>query len=340
MKMTYETLVAVIEKAKKVKLKDLIGVIEELYRETEIMNDSIDSYFKLYDLCELVLQQPLLEGSDSDFHNLTVTCARQDDYDMACRFLDKGLLQYPCSIDLLSDYLNYGMNCGRYEQSKKAYYLLLKQRNIWNWRAYHFSISYLMESMSIDLTDNTKDIQDMISDFQKKLPMHEESYMDEAEFLSRFSNCETSERTFLSVLEYATSDNCPVQRTPKCDLKLADYYYNSGKNLDKARALLDRCKRNSIEPQLSVNRNYVYLLSALCKMSQYYDLLAKETSPKVLPQECEKEKMVLDVYEDYHIAALKISDSRVQSCKGLIEAFIRETGITYPYEDDGIENMI
>lgn len=338
--MTYETLIAIIEKAKKVKLKDLIEVIESLYREIETMDDSIDSYFKLYDLCELALQQPLLEGTESDFHNLTVTCARQDDYDVACRFLDKGLSQYPCSIDLLSDYLNYGMNCGRYEQSKKAYALLLEQRNIWNWRAYHFAISYLMDLMSIDPKDNTKDIEEMISEFQKKLPLREEGYIDEAEFLSRFSDCESDDRTFLSVLEYATSDECPVQRTPKCDLKLADYYYDAGKNLDKAKALLDRCKRNSIEPQLSVNRNYVYLLSALCKMSQYYELIEKGDSPKVLPQEFEKEKMVLDVYEDYHIAALKISDSRVQSCKGLIEAFIRETGITYPYEDDGIDNMI
>lgn len=338
--MTFETLTAIIKKTNKAKLRDVNSVIGDLYRQTETEGDSIDSYFKLYDLFDLVLQQPLLEGTESDFHNLTVTCARQDDYNTACRILDKGLVQYPYSVDLLSDYLAYGMSCGRNEQCVTIYSRLLERRSAWNWRAYHFAISYLTESASVDSSICPKDILLLIREFQEKLPACEESYIDEAEFLNTFSEHITEERTFLSVLEYATSDKCPVQRTPKCDLKLADYYYDIGKNLAKASQLLERCKRNSVEPQPSVNRNYVYLLSALCKMSQYYDIIGNENSPKILPQESEKEKLVLAVYDDYHVAALKRSDSRVQSCKSLIEAFIRETGVPYAYDEDGIETSI
>ena len=338
--MTFETLMAIIEKTSKVKLRDTIDVVEELYHQSAIDEDSIDSYIKLYDLFDLVLQQPLWEGTESDFHNLSVTCARQDDYDAACRFLDMGLIHYPYSIDLLSDYLNYGMSCGRKEQCEMFFSRLQERRNAWNWRAYHFSITFLLESAAVAPSVSPEDILDLIHDFQKKLPTCEESYIDEAEFLNSFSEFETDGRTFLSVLEYATSDACPIKRTPKCDLKLADYYYDIGKDLVKASQLLERCKRNSVESQLSVNRNYVYLLSSLCKMTQYYDTIKDGNSRKVLPGETEKEKLVLEIYEDYHVAALKRSDSRVQSCKNLIEAFIRETSVPYPYDDDGVESYI
>lgn len=334
--MTNETLMAIIERTSKAKLRDVISVVEELYQQTETDGDAIDSYYRLYDLFDLVLQQPLLEGSESDFHNLTVACARQDDYDAACRFLDRGLAQYPRSVDLLSDYLSYGMNCGKNEVCQTIYARLLEQRNTWNWRAYHFSISYLMETS----TNSPADILELIHEFQNKLPTQEEGYLDEAEALSMFSGNIGGDRTFLSVLEYATSDACPIQRTPKCDLRLANYYYDVGKDLEKASRLLERCKRNSIEPQLSVNRNYVYLLSALCKMSQYYDAIGSGQSRKVNYQEREKEELVLGVYEDYHIAALNHADSRVQGCKGIIETFVRETGVPYPYDDDGIESSI
>lgn len=338
--MTYETLTAIIQRTSKAKLRDVISVVEDLYRETETEDDTIESYYKLYDLFDLVLQQPLLEGTESDFHNLTVTCARQDEYDTSCRILDKGLEQFPYSMDLLSDYLSYGMSCGRSKQCKTIFSRLLEQRIAWNWRAYHFSISYLMEAASIDSTINPVDISALISEFQKKIPTREECYIDEADFLNTYSGYITEDRTFLSVLEYATSDDCPIQRTPKCDLRLANYYYDVGKDLGKANQLLERCKRNSVESQLSVNRNYVYLLSALCKMSQYYDVIGNGNSRKVFPGESEKEQSVLAVYEDYHIAALKRSDSRVQSCKNLIESFARETGVPYPYDDDGVESNI
>lgn len=334
--MTNETLTAIIQRTSKAKLRDVISVVEELYHQTETDGDAIDSFYKLYDLFDLVLQQPLLEGTESDFHNLTVTCARQDDYDTACRFLDKGLAQYPNSVDLLSDYLSYGMNCGRSDQCQAIYSRLLEHRNAWNWRAYHFSISYLMKGTTIC----PEDILTLIEEFQANIPTREESYIDEADLLDTYSGHIKSSRTFLSVLEYATSEACPIQRTPKCDLKLADYYYNVGKDLMKAGQLLDRCKRNSVEPQLSVNRNYVYLLSALCKMSQYYDAIGGGNNRKISLQGDEKEQLVLGIYEDYHIAALSRSDSRVQGCKNLIEMFVRETGFPYPYEDDGIESNI
>lgn len=67
-------------------------------------------------------------------------------------------------------------------------------------------------------------------------------------------------------------------------------------------------------------------------MTLYYDTI------ETLNLE-EKETFVKKIYRDYHIAALNTSDSRIRDCKKLIESFVRETEIPYPY-DDAIESTI
>ena len=67
-------------------------------------------------------------------------------------------------------------------------------------------------------------------------------------------------------------------------------------------------------------------------MSQYYD------NKNQCNQE-NAEALVRAVYQDFHVAALDIADSRVRDCKKLIESFVRETQIPYPF-DDGVANMI
>lgn len=334
--MNFDTLYAIIQKTKKVKINHLRKVVQNLYFLCEEDTDSIENYYNLYDLFDLAFEQVLWEGDEDDYHNLAVTCAREDDFENACRVLDKGLEIFEYSNDLLSDYLVYGVNCGRQEKSAECYYRLLNKRPEWNWRAYQFSIMYMFSRMSTSRDVNTKSILTMIHEYQEKFPMEEESYMLEARFYQMHVSLDKEGRTFQSVLEYATSEECPVQRTPKCDLNLADKYFEIGKDLHKAAILLDRCKRNSIETQLSVNRNYVYLLSALCKMTEYYDNYPQDK--RVDENDEQKNKEVNEVYNDYHIAALALSDNRIHDCKTLIEAFVRETGVPYPYIEDGIEN--
>lgn len=334
--MTYDTFLAIIGKTAKVKICDAINVLNDLYRQAMASEDAIDEYCKIYDLIDLIFQQKIFIGDGDDFHNIAVICAKQDDFDSACRFLDYGLHYYPYNVDLLADYLKYGMKCNQSDQCRNIYKNLVARKSNWNWRAYKFAIDYLIDLTSIDLTDRNHDIISLISDFQTYLPDEEDAYLVEAEYLQNRSKCENnkdiSEHTFVSVLQYAISDASPVKKTPKCDLKLASFYYNNGTNIEKAIELLERCKKDSIEIQESVNRNYVFLLSALCKMTQYYDIKNRIDSEA-------EETLVKSIYQDYHIAALGDNDSRVRDCKKLIESFIRETKIPYPY-DDAIDNMI
>lgn len=334
--MTYETFLAIMERTKKVKLSEAEQVIEELYRQTSFADDTIDEYCKLYDLFDLILQQPMLIGDSDDYHNLAVSCARKNDYDAACRFLDEGLKEYPYCIDLLADYLNYGMQCGKKEICCEIYDRLKSKKFDWNWRAYKFSIDYLMELSDIDCINRDDEIYSLIKEFQEKLPDDEDAYLVEAEFLRRKGANEKKDLddtpTFVSVLTYVISDESPVKRTPKCDLRLADYYYENGWNIEKAIELLERCKKDSVEVQLSVNRSYVYLLSALCRMTQYYNNSSCDNLATI-------EKLAMDVYKNYHIASLNRTDTRVYNCRYLIESFVRETGVPYPY-DDGVNNDI
>ena len=88
--MTYETAVAIIEKTSEVKVKDIQQVLEKLYYQASIEDDAIEYFYNINDLTELILKQEFFEGDEDDFHNLSVTYARGDDYANACDILDKG----------------------------------------------------------------------------------------------------------------------------------------------------------------------------------------------------------------------------------------------------------
>ncbi len=335
--MNYNTFIAVINRRSNVKLRDAMGILEELYAQANGSEDAIDEYCKIYDLVDIILQQKTYEGDDSDFHNLAVVCALQEDYEIACQILDKGLELYQYSKDLLADYLNYGMQCGRKEQCAIAYEKLQTLKDSWNWRAYLFSIDYLKYLSSTDGTNKDKEIIELINEFQANQPEKEEAYLAEAEYLfgkNMIASKDEKERSFVSVLEYAISENCPTKRTPKCDLKLADYYFDRGIHLDKAIELLQRCKKNSSEVQQSINRKYVYLLLSLSYMNKFYEIKNNLQQDDELIRET-----IMNVYENYHKAAIGSSDSRVQGCKHLIEVFVIESGVAYPY-DDNIANYL
>lgn len=328
--MTYDTFITIIEKTSRVKLIDAIEVLSNLYSLAKESNDSIDEYNKIFDLINMMLQKNNFVGNNSDFHNIAVTCAIEEDYDASCIFLDYGLKKYPYDIDLLSDYLKYGMQCNKFEKCNDAYEKLLKRKKEWNWRAYRFSIDYLIDLTNVDFIDRTDTIKKLIKEFQNNLPCEENAYLVEAEYYYEKSQ-NNFEKNYVSILEYATSDKSPVAKTPKCDLKLASYYYSNGNNILKAIELLERSKKDSIDLQKTVNRTYIFLLLTLCKISLYYEQKQKNGTKG-------SKKLINEIYDIYHIAALDSNDYRVSECKKIIETFARETKVPYPYDD--IENNI
>ena len=70
-------------------------------------------------------------------------------YDSACAIVKRGLEEAEADVDLLSDFIKYGILCGRQEECDR-YFRELKD-NIsmeeWNWRAFSFSIDYLLDKL-------------------------------------------------------------------------------------------------------------------------------------------------------------------------------------------------
>lgn len=203
-------------------------------------------------------------------------------------------------------------------------------------------IDYLLEVDLYDTDVQKEKITSLVKAFVERVPDSEDAYLTKAEWLKNLSNAERVDvwngETFESVLQDVTGGKFKIKRTPKCDLKLADYYYSLGIEFEKTYALLERCKLNSMEPQPSVNRAYVFLLASLCKMSIYYENVS-ENETKKAEGNPELIQIVQDVYNNYHQSVLDTRSIYVRNCRSLIETFVCETEIPYPY-GDGVENNI
>ena len=335
--MSYENIILLIDRRKSVKVTELTRELENLYYNAQFEGMEIECYDQIYSLIDLALEQPKFVGDDSDFHNLSVTCAKRDDFDEACRFIKRGLEYFPYSVDLLADYLSYGVKCQRSDECVDIYKRLCDKRKFWNWRAYQFSIDYLENLHKTGYADYSQEIWNLIKEFIEKKPDAEEGYLAKADYLKQFPEVSDSEN-FESVLNYVTSDKSELVRTPKCDLKMADYLYDCGKDIDKILALLDKCKKDSTEVQPSVNRSYVYILTALCKITQFYNQV-KEKESKHIDEYDPLFLLIQQIYENYHVAALNNNDKQVRNVKTLIESLVRETAVSYPYGDD-VDNNI
>ncbi|MCH5274840.1 MAG: hypothetical protein J1E65_03285 [Lachnospiraceae bacterium] len=340
--MNYETIINICERTGRVTLEHVQEVLERLYAETEETGDAIEQYCKIDTLIEQVFTAKTLIGNSSSYHNVAVVLARNEAFDYACDILELGIKKSATSVDLLADYLNYGCRCNRQEKCDAFFAELCARQDTWNWRAYQFAINYLLEIENYGSKCDVHKINDLVKAFLTEIPEREEAYLSKAEWLKKMPQSERislwGEETYESVLKDVTDGKYRLKRTPKCDLNLADYYYSMGINFMESFNLLERCKKDSIEIQASINRTYVYLLSALCKMSIYYEKV-KDYDSKRAGDNSELQAIAHDVYEQFHFASLDASDLYVRNCRQLIELFVCETEEPYPY-GDGIENRI
>lgn len=342
MPLSYETIVNMCERTGRISLAKLQGILEKLYVEAEEARDAIEQYCQIDNLIELTLGAKSIAGDTSAYHNVAVVLARNDAFDYACDILELGLKSNPMSVDLMADYLKYGCSCNRLKTCGNIFQQLLDQQSKWNWRAYQFAIDYLLEVNVYDTNIQKEKITELVKAFVEKISDSEEAYLTKAEWLKNLSDTECVEtwngETFESVLQDVTQGKFKIKRTPKCDLKLADYYYSLGVRIEEAYSLLEQCKKNSMEIQPSVDRSYVFLLASLCKMSIYY-AKAAEIGTKSAEENPELLQLVKDVYSNYHYSALDSGSMYAQNCRHLIETFVCETEIPYPY-GDGINNNI
>ena len=240
-----------------------------------------DERGSLLEFIDAFVHQKSFSGSADDFHNFAVELARRDEFALACDILDAGMKPgyFGKNCDLLADYLQYGVNCGRLKEAKRAFKTMLSiSRRKWTWRSFSFGVTFLQHLdqqdeidktirgalASIDcshvdylgLTDEQKCMLALLYEFKQFHPEKEEPYQIESQLFSYFKDDEKA----LAALQRAeeTIPNCP-----KCALKRADMLFERGAYSEACESV-QRALEGSIQTQSSVNEGYLHYLYALC----------------------------------------------------------------------------
>lgn len=154
-----------------------------------------------------------------DYHNEAVRLANRDQYKRAVNVCLQGLEHWPDNVDLLADVIKYAVNCGMLGVAE-MYFQLLGQRQPrkrWNWRAYTFSLDYLM----LKPEENEKICRELIKDYQSSFPADEKSRVAEAELEDALGNPKRAMEVLTRALEQ-------LPNAPQCALRLADKQMDCG----------------------------------------------------------------------------------------------------------------
>lgn len=212
-----------------------------------------------------------LTGTAEDFHNLSVQLARHKLYTEACQVLEKGLSfpQYEKDVDLIADYLIYGIKCDCFSKCEVYYQRLLEiPRRRWKWRAYDFSVDYLMKraeniSSDAELDKAIEEMHQIATQYLESHPDSEGGYVVRASIYSFCNDTKNAQ----DVLQKAVEN---INRAPKCSLKLADIAFDKGE-YDQARAYLEKAKQFAIDKESGISQSYVYYLDFICLATMLSD---------------------------------------------------------------------
>lgn len=227
-----------------------------------------------------------------------------------CMYLEKGLQMRKMegNIDLLADYIKYtdAADDNTLDKAQIYYEKLCRiSRKRWNWRAYEFSIDYLLFSLDIDSEKREND-----ADIYKKIIKHANDYRKHFEEHPKrdrayytLANVYSSRNEHKKMLNLLTKALQNGRKMPLCAMKLAEYYFKIG-NYIKTREYIELCKVMEIDMDQDMKFGYPYLISALCMMVDVYMELGtwKHRSDQ------EKRDIISLITENYDAAIIAFGD--------------------------------
>lgn len=252
-------------------------------------DDDAEAREKLHAIVKDLQAQDRAIGNADDFHNYVTELVRRDEYDLACDVLEVGMKAFPYNVDLLADFIKYGINCQRVEEVKHLQKVLLKiPKKRWTWRGFSFYVDYIQYLLEQPCSEKTmeklgQEMLDIIKDYKKFFPYSEEPYITEAEMHKKSCEPDLEE----DVLKIALDT---VKVAPKCSLRYADILFDRGR-YKEAQPIINRAKRDSTTTQASVSDGYIYYLSALCTIA-----LVSEEEREYTKDEVE------GIYNDFNLA--------------------------------------
>lgn len=243
-----------------------IRSIEQAEKIVTSITDRAEQEVVLYRCVDSILDEENTEiaGSADAFHNFSISCIKiSTDYLTAFEIVELGLKLHPSNADLLSDAIKYGYKCGKREDCEEYIRILNSiDKTVWTWRAFSFSIDYILEYYASDagisnMKDGENELLTLVKQYQERYPSIEDSYFSEFEIYNRLGKKEEA----LAVLKKAMSI---VAICPKCWLRYADEMVDSGKFSEAVQPIIKLCKASSASD--SVNIAYVYYLKGICQM--------------------------------------------------------------------------
>lgn len=191
-----------------------------------------------------------------DYHNQAVDYARHNKYGMAANLCREGLKKFPLNVDLLADTIKYSADAGDMEIAAEFFTILSEKvpYKRWNWRAFTFSVDYLLQSDPVGNEDNCRTI---IMTYRHCLPYEEKADMAESELEEALGNREESMHVLENAIHIHTN-------ACQCALRLADMQMDRGLYEDVI-TTANYGIAASADPQPSINVPYLYLIRALAK---------------------------------------------------------------------------
>lgn len=310
---------------KRVIVGQLENIISYYFRQSS--NEDNDSEAetnrkKAYDAIEELLstdKNKTVSGDSDDFHNLAVTFATADDYETALEIVEIGLTIHKTNTDLLADAIKYGCVCGNYSDCDEWLHKLNQiTRRRWTWRAYSFSIDYLIDS--IDRLDEQisdehfeiqkKQILDLIKEYQERYYDMEDSWYSEFEMYWKLNERKRAKEI---LEEISKKDiNCP-----KAWLRYADILMDDGK-IEEAEKTLKLLRENDTDS------SYAYYLDGRCRLSK---LLKKNVFAQGLIDE-NIQNEVQEAYRSFSLAwKLRSSNSLQEKIRNSVHRLFLESEI-------------
>ena len=321
--MKGNTYLNVLELKRGCNMEELHHAVMDIFTDTDV--DEGKQIELLYRIADSSLQKEEFIGTSTDFHNVGVECARRNAEDLACDYLERGLSKYPTSVDLLADYIKYGTACDRSDKCGKYYDVLSGiPKNNWNWRAFRFSIDYLITELERGNSGDEikQSALTLSSEFRQYLPHDENGYLAQAEIHNKFNERELE----IGILEEAIAK---IARAPKSLLRLADIYYSDGR-LEETLDLLRRCECDSLEPQVGVSQGYLYYLDGLCQSN----ILMKKLDQEGQVDQDVIREIVMGIYDNLKVAKKSLEKEHYglrKEWKFLVTLLEAKTKIEYPY---------
>lgn len=306
----------------------------------------------LLELIDKFVVAKTINADADDFHNISVQLSRRNEDELAIRVLEVGLKNFPWNTDLLADYIQFGTSISqvtenseydRIQKSIEECYNKLMQvpKSRWTWRAYSFSIDYLVDFL-LD-KENPEKSNSHIDKAYKLAQEFVEQYSSDESYVSLSKVLEKRDgpKAALKILTDALNS---LKVAPKCAMRYAEKKFNEG-DYKESLTVAKRGIKDAAQTQQKVSLGYLYLLSGLSKISlMESSTLTDEDDAHLKSQKAIKKQQVLDIYCDFNIAVREFgrnSEEYLGIIQSQTNALIDKTSIKIPedkYEE--LNNLI